>query len=213
MFKNRQKQVQARIGGYCEEVAHCMGAFREALMEYCQHPDRERLNGRYSEVHQFESRADDICREIEVMLYSKGLFPESRGDILGLLETMDRVPNQAESSVRMILNQHITIPEEYTDETLQLVEIACRSANAMIESARSLFTDYTNATVAIGKIDELESDGDTIEGKLIEKIFTSNMDGFEKILLRDLVKHISQISDRAENVGDRIRIIVAKRSI
>ncbi|HDY65678.1 MAG TPA: DUF47 family protein [Phycisphaerae bacterium] len=83
----------------------------------------------------------------------------------------------------------------------------------MIESARSLFTDYTNATVAIGKIDELESDGDTIEGKLIEKIFTSNMDGFEKILLRDLVKQISQISDRAENVGDRIRIIVAKRSI
>ena len=37
------------------------------------------------------------------------------------------------------------------------------------------------------------------------------MDGFDKILLRDTVKSIAQISDRAENVGDRIRIIAAKR--
>ena len=44
-------------------------------------------------------------REIEVMMYSKALFPESRGDILTLLETIDRVPNQAEAVVRMLLNQ------------------------------------------------------------------------------------------------------------
>ena len=213
MFRNRQKQVQARIGGYCEEVARCMWTFQKALTDYCRDSIREQLQGQYIEIHKFESHADDIRREVEVMLYTKGLFPESRGDILGLLETMDRVPNQAESSVRMILNQHISIPDEYAPEILQLVDVSCRSAEAMLESARCLFTNYTSATVAIGKIDELESDGDRIESDMIEKIFTSNMDGFEKILLRDFVKHLSQIADRAENVGDRIRIIVAKRSI
>ena len=213
MFKNRQKQVQARIGRYCEEVARCMGTFQKALMDYCQDSSREQLQAHYIEIHKFESHADDIRREVEVMLYTKGLFPESRGDILVLLEMMDRVPNQAEYSVRMILNQHISIPEEYVTEILQLVDVGCRSAEAMLESARCLFTDYTNATVAIGKIDELESDGDRIESDLIEKIFTSDMGSFEKILLRDFVKYVSQIADRAENVGDRVRIIVAKRSI
>ncbi len=40
-----------------------------------------------------------------------------------------------------------------------------------------------------------------------------NMDGFAKIMLRDLVKQVAAVSDRAENVGDRISIIVAKRNV
>ncbi|MEK0368345.1 MAG: DUF47 family protein, partial [Nitrosopumilus sp.] len=36
-------------------------------------------------------------REIEISLYEKALIPESRGDILGLLEAVDRIPNKAES--------------------------------------------------------------------------------------------------------------------
>jgi predicted phosphate transport protein (TIGR00153 family) len=83
----------------------------------------------------------------------------------------------------------------------------------MIDGVSRLFTDFTNATVAVGKIDELESEADLAENMLIEHIFSSDMDGFNKILLRDLVQHIAAISDRAENVGDRIRLIVAKRSI
>jgi uncharacterized protein Yka (UPF0111/DUF47 family) len=35
----------------------------------------------------------------------------------------------------------------------------------------------------------------------------------QKILLRDLTQHLSAIADRAETVGDRIRIMVAKRSV
>ena len=90
---------------------------------------------------------------------------------------------------------------------------ATREDEAMGIAAVILVSDYTTATVAIGNIDELESEADKIEADLIEKIFSSDMDGFEKIMLRDFIKRIAQISDRAENVGDRIRIIVAKRSI
>jgi hypothetical protein len=146
-------------------------------------------------------------------MYTKAIFPESRGDILRLLETMDRVPNQAESVLRMIQNQHINIPHGYAKRILQLTNISCRAAEAMRTSAEKLFSDYTTATVAIGNIDELESEADGIEADLIEEIFSSDIDGFDKIMLRDLVQRIAQISDRAENVGDHIRVIVAKRSI
>ena len=146
-------------------------------------------------------------------MYTKALFPESRGDVLGLLETMDKVPNEAEAASRMVLNQHIVIPGFLRPNILQLVNTCHRCVQAMIESATKLFSEFTNATVAIGKIDELESEADFIESDLIEQIFSSDMDGAEKLLLRDLVKHIAEVSDRAENVGDRIRIIVAKRKI
>ena len=213
MFKSKQKKVQSQISEYCREADNCLEVFKSAFHQHCENPDMEAIKRNFCEVHKAESLADDIRGEIEIVMYSKALFPESRGDILGLLETMDRVPNQAESAVRMAMNQRITIPREFCPSVLQLVDVCRRCGSAMIDAVEKLFEDYTIATVAVGKIDELESEADRIESKLIEGIFAGDMDGFDKILLRDLVKHIAQIPDRAENVGDRIRVIVAKRSV
>lgn len=212
-FVNRQKKIESQLAQYNDQVANCMNAFRSAIQQYCNDPDRDAIKEGFDKVHRAESIADDIRREIEVLMYTKALFPESRGDILRLLETMDRVPNHAESTIRMIWNQHLSIPKQIHPEILNLVDVCCRCVDVMLDAAAKLFTDYTNATVAVGKIDEIESEADRIEATLIETIFVSQMDPMDKILLRDLVKHISEISDRAENVGDHIRISIAKRSI
>ena len=60
--------------------------------------------------------------------------------------------------------------------------------------------------------DELESEADHIESELKERIFASDLEGLDKILLRDLVGRFANICDRAEDVADRVRIIVAKRT-
>ena len=213
LFVNKQKKIESQITQYNQQVAACMDVFKKALQQYCENPDRGVIKSKFDEVHKAESLADDIRQDIGVMMYSKSLFPESRGEVLGLLETMDKVPNQAEAVVHMIWNQHISIPEVLHSEILGLVDVCCRCVDAMLEAAGKLFTNFTNATVAVGKIDELESEADRIEARIIERIFTSEIDTLDKILIRDLVKSISSISDKAENTGDRIRITVAKRSV
>jgi len=213
IFENKQKKIESQLGQYNQKIILCLELFTHAVKQYCQDKDRGKLYSNFLKVHSAESMADDIRREIEVMMYTKALFPESRGDILGLLETMDKVPNQAESAVRMLLNQHVIVPDEMNEQVIQLADVCRRCVEAMVDSADKVFTDFTNATVAIGKVDELESIADGVEENLIEQIFTSEIDGADKLLLRDLVKHIAEISDRAENVGDRIRIIVAKRRV
>ena len=139
-------------------------------------------------------------------------FPESRGDILGLLEAVDRVPNHTESSVRMVLQQHITIPAELSADVLALVDACARCAEALIEGVNLLFKNFLAATVSVGQVDELESQADRLEGQLIDRIFSSDLDPLSKILLRDLVQRLGGVADRAESAADRIRIIVAKRS-
>ena len=213
IFKSKRRKLHNQITLYCQELTHCMEILQASLREYCENSDREVLKVNTARIHEVESHADDICGEIEVMMYSKAVFPESRGDILGLLESMDKVPNQAESILRMVLNQHIEIPGEFTEKILELTDTCCRAAEAMRTAGEKLFSDYTTATVAIGKIDELESEADRMEAELTEKVFASDLDDFRKIILRDLIENIGKIADRAENVGDRIRIIVAKRSI
>ena len=211
MFLSQQRKIEAQLNEYRNTVALCMSKFQETFQRYCRDSDPARLQSDYSELHHYESLADDIRREIEVVMYSNALFPESRGDILGLLETMDKIPNQAEATVQVMLTHHISIPEAFRPQTLQLVEVCRRCVDALLDSAAKLFQNFTNAAVAIGKIDELESEADSIEADLTSKIFSSDLAGFDKLLLRDIVKDIAAVSDRAENAGDRIRIIVAKR--
>ena len=210
-FVTKQKKIESQLAQYRQTVADCLDAFNSAIKQHCQAADKGALQSAFDKVYHIESQADDIRREIETLMYSKSLFPESRGDILGLLETMDRVPNQAESAIRTMLTQHIAIPEDFAPKVLQMAELCCQCVGAMLDSVEKLFTNLTNAAVIVGRIDELESHVDYVESELIEEIFASQMDGFDKILLRDLVKSIAQTSDRAENVGDRIRIIAAKR--
>ena len=212
-FKNKQKEVQDRMAQYNEQVLTCMDVFQEAIKSYCENPDREVFKESVRKVHQAEGLADDIRREIEVLMYTKALFPESRGDILGLLEAMDRVPNSAEATAHMILNQHIALPAEYRSKILSLVEITSRCVHEMVIATGAVFTNFVQATATVGKIDELESEADYIEADIIDQIFSSDMEGIDKILLRDLTRRLAGISDRAENVGDRIRIMVAKRNI
>lgn len=213
IFHSKQGKVESQLVEYRENVATCLAGFRQAFEEYCSSGDRQALQKNYMTMHKAESRADDIRRSIEVLMYSKSIFPESRGDIMGLLEAMDKVPNQAEYTVQAMLNQHIVIPESFQPGVLQLVNVCHRCVGALLDASAKLFEDFTEATALLGKIDELESEADTMEAALTEGIFASDMDGFDKLLLRDLCKCIGAVSDRAENAGDRIRVIVAKRRI
>lgn len=213
LFINKQKKVESSLAEYRQKVSTCIEIFENSILQYFENSDRAVLEKNCVEIHKAESLADDIRREIEVMMYSKALFPESRGDIMVLLETMDRVPNQAEATMHMISNQRINIPAQFHPQIIELVNICVRCTAAMLDSSQKLFTDFTTATVTLGKVDELESQADHLEGAIIKQIFKSKMDGFDKIMLRDTVKQISTICDRAEKAGDRIRIIVAKRRV
>ena len=210
---SKQKEVQARISEYNQTVAECMVAFRATLARCSDDFDRDVLRRDYESVHAAEGRADDIRRSLVDMMYTQALFPESRGDILGLIEAMDKVPNHTEESVRMILNQHIELPQGLCSRLLRLVEVSCESVRTMIEGVDQLFGSFLEASVTVGKIDKLESEADAIEAELTDSIFSGGHSDLQKILLRDLVEHIAGIADRAENVGDRIRLIVAKRSV
>ena len=68
-------------------------SFREGLNEY--------FNGRADSFSQYvdkcdalESEVDHIRKDIEHNLYTDMLIPESRGDVLGLLEALDDVVDE-----------------------------------------------------------------------------------------------------------------------
>jgi uncharacterized protein len=215
LFLKRQKELERQIGEYCEQVLLCVQSMRNTFEKY-QDPATPQdgfLQQASAEAHRHESKADDLRRDIEVRMYKKSMFPESRGDILGLLEALDKVANQAESAVRMMRTHHVTVPIEYRSDLLRLADIALRSVETLLAGVGKLFTDFANAAASAGKVDELESLADQLEATLTERIFGSSLDGFQKLLVGEVVKKTSGVCDRAEDAADRVGLIVAKRGL
>lgn len=211
LFSSRQKQVEQRIEEYCQDVTQCLDAFRDSLRAFTKQGDRGALQSQTQEVHRWESKADDTRREIELLMYKRAVFPESRGDILGLLEATDDVPDIAESACRMVVNQHVELPAEMAEDMARLIDLNHDTAMVTVDTVRKLFANYARVTEDLGRIDEMESEVDDLEARLVEQAVTSDLPGVGPIILRDWVQMISDISDHCLEVADRLSIIVAKR--
>ncbi len=211
MFFKAQKWVEDKIDEYCQELEKCVRLGMKVLTDCIGVERCENKRESIAEVHRAESKADDLRREIEYYIFERSLFPESRGDILSLLEILDRIPNQVQQTVKMIVEQRIYIPADLKEEITSIADITQTCVDITVKGVRMLFSAFKEVLEILGRIDALESEVDKIQTNAITKVFQSNIEPFNKILLRDLINSISEVSNHAEKVGDFMRIMIVKR--
>lgn len=209
----KQKEIEGAVEEYLAETEKCFGAFSQAFDIYLAEGLSDNFERKIEQTHAHEARADDKRREIEQAMYERALIPESRGDILGMLEALDLVPNKCESVLYQIWFQDMSVPSEYGQELKKLVRVNRESYEALCQAVRHVFADVEKVMDAVGQVDQKESESDRIERNLIKSIFDAPGDKAEKILLKELILEIGAISDRAENAADRVRIIAIKRRV
>jgi len=212
-FRTKQKRIESKLAKYRDHASTCVQEMARSLERYLESEDLGRLEEDCVVIHRAESKADDIRREIEDMMYERALFPESRGDVLLMLELVEEVPNLADHTARDVVDASLAIPKELHAELRQLLDVSCRCVDDMFVATAKLFTDFTGANAMTGKVDVLESEADDLEHRLIRRVFSGPSSDFEKILLRDLIRDISGLCDSSMKVADRIRVFVARRRL
>ena len=210
-FWKKERQIEREIEEYLQETEQCLSTFGQACEVYFQ----EGLSGPFEQLvrrtHDFERRADEKRREIETTMYDKALIPESRGDILGMLEALDLVPNKGESVLYQIWTQRMIVPDQFAGQIKELIQTNIASYGMLCRTMRHLFGDAKRVAEGTGLVREKERRSDAVEQNLIRAIFESDQDKADKILLKELVLEIGSISDLAENAADRLRIVAVKR--
>ena len=91
LFWKNKNSIEDMINRYFESCDACFQQFEKGMDIYFENGQSEAFEAATLKIHHAESSADDLRREIELTLYGKALLPESRGDILGLLESFDRL--------------------------------------------------------------------------------------------------------------------------
>jgi hypothetical protein len=216
MFKflfKKEQQVQQLISKYLENLRMTQEHFEKAMDCYFDFGLGENCDFLIQQTHKFESRADDIRHEIIEMMYSKVLIPESRGDILRLLESIDLIPTHFETVLFMIQGQSLKVPDFITPDFRELLRVSLECCDLVIRQVEAYFKKTEDIKALVYTIDSHESRCDHMEREIVRNIFDSHLDPFEKIQLKELVIQMGEISDQADRVSRSVHIINIKHRV
>lgn len=213
LFKKKHR-IEKLLYAYLDNFQLTQQSFTDALHSCILSPTQcKDFDFKIRQTHKFESKADDICEEINNLMYSKALIPESREDIMRLLEAFDKIPALFERILFATRSQGITIPEFLRLDLTELFRISLECCDLVVRQAEALLNNSEGIRSLMTTIDTNESHCDHFERRIVTKIFESDLEPYSQIQLKDLVIHIGDISDEADRVAKRINIISLKRRV
>ena len=211
LFKNAIT-LEVKIQHYLDNVTNSGILFLEGIDDYLN-GDMTQFANKLADIRQNEEAADELRREIRYRLYRKMLIPESRGDVLGLLETTDNVID----ATKKVLG-HFDVEKPNIREFLRpiLAKLAKASADALdnvVRADRAFFTNKESVEDYIHKVHFYEHEADQLEEQAKKAIFESTEIErlSEKLQLRNFVELIASLSDESEDVAERLSVYAIKR--
>ncbi len=85
------RELANEIDTFLDKLSQSGLLFKRAVQIYLADGYGAEFEEKLQSVNRLESEADGLRRSIETQLYTQTLIPESRGDVLGLLENLDSV--------------------------------------------------------------------------------------------------------------------------
>ena len=181
---------------------------------------REYMGGRFDDfekrlgvVLDAENNADNLRKEIESRLYSQTLIPESRGDVLGVLESMDTIIDTSKGTLFEFSIEKPVIPEDLKTDFVSLTDPVIKSVEALAYGARAFFYDVYSVKDHIHIVKFYEKECDSASERIKRKIFASEMGLSQKMQLKNLISQIDSMADDAEIIADRLSIASIKRIV
>jgi predicted phosphate transport protein (TIGR00153 family) len=212
LFK-KENRVETLIFDYLDSLKLTQESFLDTINACLEDSKCDDFEFLITQTHKHESKADDICDEINDLMYSKALIPDSRGDIMELLEAIDIIPHLFERVLFVMQTQKVSIPEFLALDVKDLIRISLESCDLLSKQLALHLKQKPGIRALLGTIDTNESHCDYIERRIISKIFDSDLDPFIKLQLKELIVIMGEISDQADRVSRRINIINMKRRV
>lgn len=212
IFKNHTG-IEKKIDSFLDLASEAGLIFTQGMNAYLD--DRaDNFEHHLAHMVETEKEADTLRRAIEDLLYRKTLIPESRGDVLELIERMDALLGQFKGVMFRIEIERPDIPADYREGLKSLNNCAVQTVESMVLSLRAYFKDISQVANHMHKVTFWETESDKEATRLQKEIFSCEQYSLaEKMQLRGIIKHTDNIADQAEDLADKLAIFVLKRSL
>lgn len=213
LFFRKQAHIEQGFEEFLGCIQRCVEIFCTGVLDYLEHGPGESFEKSTQLVQRAESKADTLRKEIERVLYKNELLPDSRGDLLNLLEWLDKVANRLESVIRNMYLRKVEVPPELKGNIKSMLVPMQTCVETLLTAVRLLFSEPSKSKPATDDVDRLETECDRLQHTTIKHIYEMQLDLAHKMQLERLVYDVSSVADRCEDAAMAVEIMAIKRSL
>lgn len=183
--------------------------------------DWDKAEKSYNTICEMENKADDLKRDFRANLPSSLFLAIPRTDLLDMITLQDKIANVARDIAGTMLGRQMQIPEPLRDDFVEFVSssqsAAKQALNAINELDELLESGFEGKEVSIineiiDQLDSKESFSDKAERSIRKKLLEIEeaMPAIRAVFLYKIIEKIGDLSNRAQRVGGRMQIFMAR---
>lgn len=168
-----------------------------------------------------ENEADTLKKELRMHLPKSLFMPVDRRDVLEVLAFQDRVAGGARSVAGLVVGRQIGFPDPMKEGFRALVSRCIDSCNTAYSAIRELDelleTGFGHKEVEVvsgilQELDDIEQETDEMQIHLRRTLFEmeQNLPPVDVMFLYNIIEKTGGIADRAQRVGSRFQLMLAK---
>lgn len=212
MLFKKENKVQELIQKHVQIVGEAVNFWKEAFFCYLEE-NKEDFQAKTLAVIELESKADEVRKEAQLILYEGAYLPIFREDLLDFLELTDNIADDAEKGVDFLKIENPVILPSWNEEIKTIVGKSQQAFVFFQEAFAILFKERSTALSSTHKVQRAEKEVDKLQDNLLEKIFQSQLSLAHKLQIRDLILTIGHVSDSSENASDKVALMAIKGRI
>lgn len=172
-------------------------------------------------IAELENSADELKKEFRLNLPKSLFLPVARTDLLELVSVQDKVANQAKDISGLMLGREMSIPATLASDMIDYVhgaiETSAQAQKAINELDELVETGFSGREIRlveelIQELDRLERTNDEQQIAIRAALFKleNELPPVDVIFLYKIIEGIGDLADRAEKVGGRLQLLLAR---
>lgn len=209
----RTRELKSQIDELLDVVSQAVLAYKYGLCQYVKHGWDSVVEEKFEQVSALEDRGDTLHNAIGHALYEEMLLPDTSGDVLGLLGSLDGLLDEMEHGFIVVRAERPEIPSQFHEIWVECIGLAADTVDQVVIAARAYFRDPRAARDHLHKVHFYEDETHGRSFQILEQLFQSDLPLDRKMQLRGHVWLVDRLADRADNAGDELAIYAVKRSV
>ena len=173
------------------------------------------------QIAELENDADELKKEFRLNLPKSLFLPMPRTDLLELISVQDKVANKAKDISGLMLGREMSIPSPIAEAMRGYVQGAidtsAQAQKAINELDELIETGFSGREIRlveelIEELDRLERANDEQQIAIRATLFKleSDLSPVDVIFLYKIIEWVGDLADRAQKVGGRLQMLVAR---
>ena len=200
------------IDDFLDKVSEAVMVLEQTILHYLEKGADDYLEERVEQIRDIEERADELRRNVGNVMYSQMLMPDTRGDVLSLLDEVDTTLDDCSHTVIDLCMEHPELPAEYNENLATMLGEVSKAAQTMLLGARAYFKEPAAVRNHVHKINFHNKEATNLALRLGREIFDSDLPLERKRQLRVWLIALRDIASHADDIGDQLTILAVKRS-